>query len=158
MCPSEMYQNAFVRSVDEVLKSGIEGYVLHLADYSGHPPEGVAAIEHGDGRWSLVVDKEAYQQVMQQVFAQGGRIESIEPQRKNLETLFLELPERPGHVGGVGDQDDGPDVLGREQRRALAGVLRRVAGFGREAHPRHVDAQLLDDDRRQSLRRLVHVQ
>lgn len=82
----------FVRSVGEILRSGIEGYTLQVC---GIPrdffPEGMTVSSLADGRFVVNVPKEEYQEFMQMIFTRGGQIEAIEPRRKSLETLFLEI-------------------------------------------------------------------
>jgi len=80
-----------VYDVEQVLQSGIEGYsvqvrgcsVNSLADY--HP------VERGGGRLNVVVPRDKLQDFMEFLSDNGGFVELIEPQRRSLESLFLEI-------------------------------------------------------------------
>src|SRR3546814_3459628 len=66
---------------------------------------------------------------------------------QHLQPRGAKAGHRPRHVPGRGHQQPGPPVALPDQRRRQAGVLRRVARLGLEAHPRRIDALLREEAR-----------
>lgn len=83
-----------VHKVLDVMRSGIEGYSVQLAGYHCKALSKFAVVDCGEGRVDVSVPRERFQEFMEQVFASGGRVELIEPQRRSLEALFLEIVNR----------------------------------------------------------------
>lgn len=65
-------------SVASILQSGIEGYTVQAVSKDGTVLE-------------KTVDKERLQEEMEQLWAQGIRVERIEPKRQDLEAFFLNV-------------------------------------------------------------------
>jgi ABC-2 type transport system ATP-binding protein len=83
-----------VYNVAEVLKSGIEGYSVQA---SGCPTDvflDFSIDKREDGRWHAIVPSERFQEFMERLFINKGRVEFVEPQRRSLEALFLDIVDR----------------------------------------------------------------
>ncbi|QSV44931.1 ABC transporter ATP-binding protein [Geobacter benzoatilyticus] len=84
-------------NVEELLRDGTEGYVLQVRNI----PEGLScatvsrAIAHGVVE--IVLKREDLNKSMTELVARGGSIERIEPQRKNLESFFLDILKKKGN-------------------------------------------------------------
>jgi ABC-2 type transport system ATP-binding protein len=78
-------------SVDHILRSGIEGYTVQVrldgASLAGYPQ---ARVLPGGGTEFLVTIDDL-QTFLGAVATVGGRVEQIEPKRKNLEEFFLDI-------------------------------------------------------------------
>lgn len=70
-------------SVASILQSGIEGYTVQAVGKDGTVLE-------------KTVDKERLQEEMEQLWAQGIRVERIEPERQDLEAFFLNVVANAG--------------------------------------------------------------
>lgn len=70
--------------VETILAEGVEGYRLHLAK----PGEEVSEIE---------VTPEELKSTLERTLRDGGRIERVEPQRRDLERYFLEVVKEAGN-------------------------------------------------------------
>jgi ABC-2 type transport system ATP-binding protein len=64
--------------VENILNLGVEGYTVQITGADGHVSE-------------LSVPLDQLQQHLQKLWADGARVERIEPCRKNLESLFLDI-------------------------------------------------------------------
>jgi ABC-2 type transport system ATP-binding protein len=83
-----------IHNVEHVLQSGIEGYSVKFA---GCPPgalPGFYVVERGGGRFDASVPSARFQEFMERLFVSGGHVELIEPQRRSLESLFLDVVGR----------------------------------------------------------------
>ncbi len=80
-----------VLNVADVLKSGIEGYSVKVSGCSADLFSDYTIFKQEDGWWSTTVPREQYQEFMECLFANDGQIEFIEPQRRSLEALFLDI-------------------------------------------------------------------
>jgi ABC-2 type transport system ATP-binding protein len=83
-----------VYDVEQVLQSGIEGYAVRVG---GVPPGAMSEFivtEISEGRVDVSVPREHFQEFMEQLFICGGHVLLIEPQRRSLEALFLEIVGR----------------------------------------------------------------
>lgn len=65
-------------SVANILEGGIEGYAMQVVEKDGTVAE-------------LTIDKDQLQNRMEKLWAEGTRIERIEPKRQDLETFFLNV-------------------------------------------------------------------
>lgn len=84
-------QLRFVQDVAQVLKAGIEGYVVQVSGCPVSALDGFQVVELGGGRLDVTVARERYQEFTERLFALGGTVELVETQRRSLETLFLEI-------------------------------------------------------------------
>lgn len=80
-----------VLNVSDVLKSGIEGYSVKISGCSSDLFMDYKISKQEDGWWSTTVPRTQYQEFMERLFANDGQIEFIEPQRRSLEALFLDI-------------------------------------------------------------------
>jgi len=80
-----------VLNVADVLKSGIEGYSVKVSGCSADLFSDYTIFKQEDGWWSTTVPRGQYQEFMERLFANDGQIEFIEPQRRSLEALFLDI-------------------------------------------------------------------
>jgi len=80
-----------VLNVSDVLKSGIEGYSVKVSGCSSDLFPDYEISKQEDGWWSTTVPRAQYQGFMEQLFANDGQIEFIEPQRRSMEALFLDI-------------------------------------------------------------------
>jgi len=80
-----------VLNVADVLKSGIEGYSVKASGCSADLFSDYTIFKQEGGWWSTTVPREQYQEFMEYLFANDGQIEFIEPQRRSLEALFLDI-------------------------------------------------------------------
>ncbi|MCD6388384.1 MAG: ABC transporter ATP-binding protein [Desulfobulbaceae bacterium] len=80
-----------VLNVADVLKSGIEGYSVKVSGCSSDLFPDYKISKQEDGWWSTTVPRAQYRGFMEQLFANDGQIEFIEPQRRSLEALFLDI-------------------------------------------------------------------
>jgi len=83
-----------VHDVAAVLKSGIEGYSVLVGGCSSELFADFPIVNREDNLWSAIVPRDQYQEFMEKIFANKGQIEFIEPQRRSLEALFLEIINR----------------------------------------------------------------
>lgn len=83
-------------NVEELLRDGTEGYVLQVRNI----PEGLscATVSRAiaPGVVEIVLKGEDLNKAMTALAARGGTIERIEPQRKNLESFFLDILKKKG--------------------------------------------------------------
>jgi len=78
-------------SVDNILRSGVEGYTVQVKGSSDLSSHGyVPEEEQGDLR-EFYVPKERFNNFVELVADKGGKIELIETKRKDLEEFFLEI-------------------------------------------------------------------
>ncbi len=83
-----------VHDVEKVLQSGIEGYSVQISGCPAKIFSDFTCTDRGNNRLEVSVPRERYQEFMERMFAQGGRVEFIEPMRRSLEALFLEIVGR----------------------------------------------------------------
>lgn len=83
-----------VFDVEQVLQSGIEGYSVQIGGCPAGVLSGFVLTDRGGGRFAASVPRERFQEFMERLFVSGGHIELIEPQRRSLESLFLEIVDR----------------------------------------------------------------
>jgi ABC-2 type transport system ATP-binding protein len=83
-----------IHEVEQVLQSGIEGYSVRFCGCSAGALSGFMVVERGGGRLDASVPRERFQEFMEQLFVNGGHVELIEPQRRSLESLFLDIVGR----------------------------------------------------------------
>lgn len=83
-----------VHDVEQVLQSGIEGYSVQFGGCSVGALSGFIIIDRGFGRFDASVPRERFQEFMERLFVSGGHVELIEPQRRSLEALFLDIVGR----------------------------------------------------------------
>jgi len=80
-----------VYEVEEVLRSGVEGYQVLVAGC----PDGFLVKFSGEllgqGRGMVKVAKQNFQVFSRELFEAGGEIEVVEPQRRSLEGLFMDI-------------------------------------------------------------------
>jgi ABC-2 type transport system ATP-binding protein len=80
--------------VAEMLEKGIHGYAVRTASrYEAVFPDFTVS-RRGTDRCDISVPRERFQEFAERLFAAGGTVELIEPQRRNLEDLFLEIVDR----------------------------------------------------------------
>ena len=83
-----------VYSVTEMMERGVYGYAVQI-DRRYYPDfSDFVLIQRGPDRADISVPRERFQEFVERLFSLGGRIELIEPQRRNLEDLFLEIVDR----------------------------------------------------------------
>jgi ABC-2 type transport system ATP-binding protein len=83
-----------VIDVGQVLRSGIEGYSVQIGGCPADALRDFSVSERGSGRLAASVPRERFQEFMERLFVCGGHVELIEPQRRTLESLFLEIVNR----------------------------------------------------------------
>jgi len=83
-----------IHDVGQVLQSGIEGYSVRFAGCLVGALSEFAVTDRGADWLDASVPKERFQEFMERLFASGGHIELIEPQRRSLESLFLDIVGR----------------------------------------------------------------
>jgi ABC-2 type transport system ATP-binding protein len=81
----------FVQSVDQVLRAGIEGYLVQVSDCPATALDGFKVVDRGGRCLEVSVPRERYQEFTERLFARGGKVELVETQRRNLEALFMEI-------------------------------------------------------------------
>jgi ABC-2 type transport system ATP-binding protein len=81
----------FVQSVDQVLRAGIEGYLVQVNGCPAVALAGFEVVDHGHGRLEVVVPRERYQEFTELLFARGGTVELVETRRRSLEARFMEI-------------------------------------------------------------------
>jgi ABC-2 type transport system ATP-binding protein len=85
-----------VSDVQDILEKGIEGYSVQLADC---PPNAIGDFEvimrHG-GVLDVRVPKGELNSFMEMVIRAGGKIQLMEPRRRDLEKFFLDIVGREG--------------------------------------------------------------
>jgi ABC-2 type transport system ATP-binding protein len=84
----------FVQDVQEVLKAGIEGYLVQVRGCPSAALAGFPVVERGGDRLDVTVARERYQEFTERLFDQGGTVELVETRRRSLESLFLEIVDR----------------------------------------------------------------
>ena len=80
-----------VYDVSQVLKSGIEGYNIQVQNCDPEKLAAYQAKDLGNGRRSVLVPTDQYQEFMEMIFRDKGQIDFVEPQRRSLEALFLDI-------------------------------------------------------------------
>lgn len=80
-----------IRQVSEVVQSGITGYSVQIGLKPEGSLDGYDLSPLGNGRWALDVSSQDFQAFLERLFAAGGEIEFVEPRRKSLESLFLDI-------------------------------------------------------------------
>ena len=80
-----------VLNVADVLKSGIEGYSVKVSGCSADLFLDYTISKQEDGWWSTTVPRGQYREFMERLFINDGQVEFIEPQRRSLEALFLDI-------------------------------------------------------------------
>ncbi|WP_027714746.1 ABC transporter ATP-binding protein [Desulfuromonas sp. TF] len=83
-----------IHDVEQVLQSGIEGYTVRVGGVSPGAMSEFIVTEISEGRIDASVPREHFQEFMEQLFICGGHVLLIEPQRRSLEALFLEIVGR----------------------------------------------------------------
>ena len=83
-----------VHNVAEVLKSGIEGYSVQVSGCTAEIFTDFSIDDREDGRWHTIVPSDRYREFMERLFLNNGCVEFVEPQRRSLEALFLEIVDR----------------------------------------------------------------
>lgn len=78
-------------SVENILRSGVEGYIVMVKGGDTYAPHGFEQLEvQGDMR-EFFVPKDDFNDFVALVASSGGRIDLIETKRKDLEEFFLEI-------------------------------------------------------------------
>lgn len=83
-----------VHAVEELLESGIEGYLVQT---QGCPEDVYAGLEVSDkpgGFKEIYVPRDDFKAFMERLSLSGGDVKLIEPKRKDLEAFFLEAVEK----------------------------------------------------------------
>lgn len=83
-----------VYDVSQVLKSGIKGYFVQVANCPFELMSAYQATDLGNERWSVDIPNEIYQEFMELIFENKGVIEFVEPRRRSLESLFLDIVDK----------------------------------------------------------------
>lgn len=90
-----------VNEVEELLRSGIEGYFVLSSDCPAALLADFAVSKQSVSATEVYVQRERYQEFMEKLFKAGGKVELVEPKRKNLEAFFLDIVKREA------DEDQG---------------------------------------------------
>jgi ABC-2 type transport system ATP-binding protein len=83
-----------VNDVQEILEKGIEGYTVQLAECPAAAFGGFEAIERPGGLLEFSIPKDALNSFLETVGRSGGKIQLIEPRRRDLEHFFLDIVAR----------------------------------------------------------------
>lgn len=83
-----------VNDVQDILEKGIEGYAVHLAECPSAVINNFEAVERPGGVLDVYVPKSELNSFMELVLHAGGRIQLMEPRRRDLEKFFLDIVER----------------------------------------------------------------
>ncbi|OGR32585.1 MAG: ABC transporter ATP-binding protein, partial [Desulfuromonadales bacterium GWD2_61_12] len=83
-----------VYDVAEIMEKGIYGYLVQIAERFDSVFVDFPQSKRGTGRIAVAVARERFREFMERLFALDGQIELIEPQRRSLEELFLEIVDR----------------------------------------------------------------
>jgi len=83
-----------VNDVQEILEKGIEGYTVQLAECPAAAFGGFEAIERPGGLLEFSITKDALNSFLETAGRSGGKIQLIEPRRRDLEHFFLDIVAR----------------------------------------------------------------
>jgi ABC-2 type transport system ATP-binding protein len=80
-----------VNAVDELLESGIEGYDIQVKNCDPACHEGLNTLTKASDITEIYVPRERLNEFLAKLGKNGGDIHLIEPKRKNLESIFLDI-------------------------------------------------------------------
>jgi ABC-2 type transport system ATP-binding protein len=80
-----------VNTVEDVLESGIEGYNVQVKGYAGDLFSSFEISKQTSAVNEFYVPRDVFKDFMEKVSKGGLEVELIEPKRKDLEALFLEI-------------------------------------------------------------------
>lgn len=80
-----------INTVKDILERGVEGYCVRMGVANGGLPSGYKMIREDAEEREYFVGRENIQEFMSEVVRLGGKIDMIEPRRKNLQTFFLDI-------------------------------------------------------------------
>ncbi len=78
-------------SVDNILRSGVEGYTVQINGGGDLAAHGYTQLEEQGGMREFLVPKDQFNDFIAQVAVEDGKVELIETKRKDLEEFFLEI-------------------------------------------------------------------